>query len=54
MSGRSGTDVRRRKHQAGVRLLPGEMRRLRARAKRDGVPPAEVLRRAWLDSEASR
>jgi hypothetical protein len=45
---RRGTDVRKRRHQVGVRLLPEEAEKLRKRAERDGVSPAEVLRRAFL------
>lgn len=45
---RRGTHVRRRQHQVGVRLLPEEMDQLKQRAKREGVSPAELLRRAFL------
>jgi Ribbon-helix-helix protein, copG family len=48
MNSRRGTDVRKRRHQVGVRLLPEEAEKLRKRAERDGVSPAEVLRRAFL------
>ena len=47
-SSRRGTDVRRRQHQVGVRLLPEELEQLRVRAEREGVSPAEVLRRSFL------
>lgn len=43
---RRGTDVRRRQHQVGVRLLPEELEKLQSLAERYGVSPAEVLRRA--------
>lgn len=45
---RRGTDVRRRQHQVGVRLLPEELEKLQALADRYGISPAEVLRRAML------
>ncbi|GAB3655005.1 ribbon-helix-helix protein, CopG family [Nocardioides sp. HDW12B] len=45
---RRGTDVRRRQHQVGVRLLPEELEKLQGLAERYGVSPAEVLRRALL------
>ncbi|WP_414690854.1 ribbon-helix-helix protein, CopG family [Nocardioides sp.] len=45
---RRGTDVRRRHHQVGVRLLPEELEELQGLAERYGVSPAEVLRRALL------
>jgi hypothetical protein len=48
LSPRSGTDVRQRAAQVGVRLLPEEMAQLKAAADRDGVSPAEILRRAFL------
>jgi len=47
-SPRRGTDVRQRQHQVGVRLLPEEFERLRQLAEREGVSPAEVLRKALL------
>jgi hypothetical protein len=43
---RRGTDVRRRHHQVGVRLLPEELEKLRELAELEGISPAEVLRRA--------
>lgn len=45
---RRGTDVRRRQHQVGVRLLPEELEKLKGLAERYGISPAEVLRRALL------
>lgn len=45
---RRGTDVRKRRHQVGVRLLPEELEKLLQLAERDGVSPAEVLRRSFL------
>jgi hypothetical protein len=45
---RRGTDVRQRQHQVGVRLLPEELEKLLELATRDGVSPAEVLRRSFL------
>jgi hypothetical protein len=49
---RRGTDVRRRRHQVGVRLLPEELEKLKALAERSGVSPAEVLRRALFTAGA--
>lgn len=45
---RRGTEVRRRRHQVGVRLLPEELAALQRRAEQDGVSVAEVLRRAFF------
>jgi hypothetical protein len=45
---RRGTEVRQRRHQVGVRLLPEELEKLRELAERDGVSPAEVLRKSFL------
>jgi hypothetical protein len=45
---RRGTEVRQRRHQVGVRLLPEELGKLRELAERDGVSPAEVLRKSFL------
>lgn len=45
---RRGTEVRQRRHQVGVRLLPEELKKLRELAERDGVSPAEVLRKSFL------
>lgn len=47
---RRGTDVRKRQHQVGVRLLPEELAKLREAAEREGTSPAEVLRRAFLSA----
>lgn len=40
--------MRKRQHQVGVRLLPEELEKLLKLAERDGVSPAEVLRRSFL------
>lgn len=45
---RRGTDVRRRRYQVGVRLLPEEMDKLKEQAEREGVSPAALLRRSFL------
>lgn len=45
---RRGSDVRQRRHQVGVRLLPEERDYLLERAEREGVSPAEILRRSFL------
>ena len=47
---RRGTDVRKRRHQVGVRLLPEELEKLLQLAEQEGVSPAEVLRRSFLTS----
>lgn len=45
---RSGTEVRQRCAQVGVRLLPVELEMLSRQAERDGVSLGEALRGAFL------